>query len=53
VSVVTVPWTKTRSPFWSDSAMLSARVLNARTTCRVGSASTGRRRSAGAGRLAW
>src|SRR6266542_702686 len=34
-----VPWTKTRSPCWSDSAMLSARVLNALTTWRVGSAS--------------
>jgi len=39
-SVVIVPWTKTRSPLLSDSAMFSPRVLNAFTTCRVGSAST-------------
>ncbi len=38
-SVVMVPWTKTRSPLLSDSAMLSARVLNARTAWRVGSPS--------------
>jgi hypothetical protein len=39
-SVMTVPWTKTRSPSLSYSTMFSTRVLNARTTCRVGSPST-------------
>jgi hypothetical protein len=43
-SVVTVPCAKTRSSFASDSMMLFARVLNARTTWRVSSASTHSRR---------